>query len=97
MNLFTTFQVLTERLATLESIINCEGNTESRDVYDGNEPYQSDETTQMLSPPQDYPPSAPAPDCRDISCAVGQSPFNAPITSMTPPDDEISDLIEADL
>ncbi|KAJ5780362.1 transcriptional regulator family: Fungal Specific TF [Penicillium paradoxum] len=91
-------KALRNRIATLESIINCDqGNSSARDASDGNEKYQSDETVQILSPPEEYIPNAPNSESRDIPYNVGTSPLSTPVTSMTPPDEETSDIIEADL
>lgn len=85
-------------LATLESIINCDqGNLCPNEVLDGSEKYHSDETIQMLSPPQDYIPNATKDECRDIIYSIETSTITSPITPMTPPDHESSDIIEADL
>ncbi|CDM31771.1 Zn(2)-C6 fungal-type DNA-binding domain [Penicillium roqueforti FM164] len=91
-------KALRNRIATLESIINCDqGNLCPNEVLDGSEKYHSDETIQMLSPPQDYIPNATKDECRDIIYSIETSTITSPITPMTPPDHESSDIIEADL
>ncbi|KAJ5800818.1 transcriptional regulator family: Fungal Specific TF [Penicillium psychrosexuale] len=91
-------KALRNRIATLESIINCDqGNLCPNEILDGSEKYHSDETTQMLSPPQDYIPNATKDECRDIIYSIEASTITSPITPMTPPDHESSDIIEADL
>jgi hypothetical protein len=86
--------------ATLESIINCDqGNLGPKEVLDGSEKYHSDETVQILSPPQEYIPNPANAECLDIAYSIEASTINSPITitPMTPPDQEKSDIIEADL
>ncbi|KAJ6191572.1 hypothetical protein N7519_001593 [Penicillium mononematosum] len=91
-------KALRNRIATLESIINCDqGNLGPKEVLDGNEKYNSDGTAQMLSPPQDYIPNVTKTECHDIPYSIDASAITSPITPMTPPNNESSDMIEADL
>ncbi|KAJ5274241.1 hypothetical protein N7497_004837 [Penicillium chrysogenum] len=91
-------KALRNRIATLESIINCDqGNLGPKEVLDGNEKYNSDETAQMLSPPQDYIPNVMKTECHDIPYSIDASAITSPIIPMTPPNNESSDMIEADL
>ncbi|OQE13693.1 hypothetical protein PENFLA_c044G03093 [Penicillium flavigenum] len=91
-------KALRNRIATLESIINCDqGNLGPKEVLDGNEKYNSHETAQMLSPLQDYIPNVTKTECHDIPYSIDASAITSPITPMTPPINESSDMIEADL
>ncbi|CAI7616311.1 unnamed protein product [Penicillium glandicola] len=88
-------KALRNRIATLESIINADqGNPGPKELFDGSEKHHSDETVQLLSPPQDYISKT---ECRNITYSMGTSTINSPITPMTPPDHESFDIIEADL
>ncbi|KAJ5154689.1 uncharacterized protein N7500_010128 [Penicillium coprophilum] len=93
-------KALRNRIATLESIINCDqGNLGPKEVSDSSEKYHSDETVQILSPPQEYIPSLTNTECRDITYSIETSTINSPITitPMSPPNQEKPDIIEADL
>ncbi|OQE38642.1 hypothetical protein PENCOP_c008G00693 [Penicillium coprophilum] len=93
-------KALRNRIATLESIINCDqGSLGPKEISDGSEKYHSDETVQVLSPPQEYTPSLTNTECRDITYSIETSTINSPITitPMSPPNQEKSDIIEADL
>ncbi|KAJ5210900.1 hypothetical protein N7491_010715 [Penicillium cf. griseofulvum] len=93
-------KALRNRIATLESIINCDqGSLGPKEGLDGSEKYHSDETVQILSPPQEYIPNPTNAECHDIAYSIEASAINSPITitPMTPPDQDKSDIIEADL
>lgn len=93
-----TFSLLIQFLATLESIINCDqGNLDPKEVLDGSEKYHSDETAQLLSPPQECIPNVTKTECRDIPYSIEASTITSPITPMTPPDIQSLDILEADL
>ncbi|OQD90221.1 hypothetical protein PENSOL_c060G06651 [Penicillium solitum] len=91
-------KALRNRIATLESIINCDqGNLDPKEVLDGSEKYHSDETAQLLSPPQECIPNVTKTECRDIPYSIEASTITSPITPMTPPDIQSLDILEADL
>ncbi|KAJ5592332.1 hypothetical protein N7537_009236 [Penicillium hordei] len=91
-------KALRNRIATLESIINChQGNLGPKEVLDGSEKYHSDETAQLFSPSEEYIPNPTKSECRDIPCSIEASTITSPITPMTPPEHESLDMIEADL
>lgn len=93
-----TSSLLIQLLATLESIINCDqGNVHPKEVLGGSDRYHSDETTQLLSPPQECIPNVTKTECRDIPYSSEGSTITLPITPMTPPDIESLDILEADL
>ncbi|KAF4771528.1 hypothetical protein HAV15_004347 [Penicillium sp. str.  len=82
----------------IESIINCDqGNVHPKEVLGGSDRYHSDETTQLLSPPQECIPNVTKTECRDIPYSSEGSTITLPITPMTPPDIESLDILEADL
>ncbi|KAJ5967946.1 hypothetical protein N7501_004194 [Penicillium viridicatum] len=90
-------KALRNRIATLESIINCDqGNLGSKEVLEGSEKYHSDETAQLRSPPQEYNSNSTKTECRDIPYSI-EATIPSPITPMTPPEHESLDIIEADL
>ncbi|KAJ5519983.1 transcriptional regulator family: Fungal Specific TF [Penicillium fimorum] len=93
-------KALRNRIATLESIINCDqSNLGPNEVLDGSEKYRTDETVQILSPPQEYILNPTSTECCGITYSIETSTITSPITitPMTPPDQEKSDMIEADL
>lgn len=93
-----TSSLLIQLLATLESIINCDqGNVHPKELLDDGDKYHSDETTQLLSLPQECIPNITKTECRDIPYSIEASTINSPITSMTSPDIESLDILEADL
>lgn len=78
-------------LATLESMINSEqSHLGPEGLLKGNEKYHSEETAQLLSPPQEYIPNHTKTECHEM-------PYSIETLTMTPPDTESADVIEADL
>ncbi|OQE09056.1 hypothetical protein PENVUL_c007G03771 [Penicillium vulpinum] len=91
-------KALRNRIATLESIINCDqGNVGLTEVLDSSEKYHSEETVEILSPPQEYIANPTNTEYHDITYSIEPSTIASPIAPMTPPDHESSDMIEADL
>lgn len=88
--------ILTWAVATLESIINCDqSNFGEKKLLEGSERYIPEEKTrQALSPPQEYSLNTTVSETHYGSNSFEESPSNVPIT---PPDQESSDMIEADL
>ncbi|KGO75470.1 Transcription factor, fungi [Penicillium italicum] len=91
-------KALRNRIATLENIIKSDqGNLGPKELLNGSEKYHSDETPQLLSPPQEYIPNHTKTECHDIPYSMEASTMTSPIMPITPPDTESSDIIEADL
>ncbi|KAJ5124097.1 transcriptional regulator family: Fungal Specific TF [Penicillium bovifimosum] len=89
-------KALRNRIATLESIINCgQANARPKDGF--NEQYHANNTIQMLSPPQEYTPNAASPECHPFSYTVESSSLSTPITPMSSPAHAGFDMVEADL
>ncbi|QQK48293.1 Zn(2)-C6 fungal-type DNA-binding domain [Penicillium digitatum] len=84
-------KALRNRIATLESMINSEqSHLGPEGLLKGNEKYHSEETAQLLSPPQEYIPNHTKTECHEM-------PYSIETLTMTPPDTESADVIEADL
>jgi hypothetical protein len=88
--------ILTSVVATLESIISCDqSNSGSKALLGESDRHiAKEEMRQTLSPPQEYSLSTTVAETHSVSNSFEESPTNVPIT---PPDQESSDLIEADL
>ncbi|CAG8935911.1 unnamed protein product [Penicillium salamii] len=88
-------KALRNRIATLESIINCDQLSPKGIPGQGDGCLQIEEISQVLSPPQEYLLTSTMSEVSTISNSFDDSP----ILPTTPPDQEkeISDMIEADL